>query len=179
VEVFLVRSEWDRPHLSVPANSLWHATSHSDLLGTDSLSPPAIIFRGLALLFPQFQAPGRAELLQLHRVQVDQSGSRRRPYGDVTLKKALKELKEHGFYGIQMVSSGRQSRASGSKVELAYARSFSNEPRDHAALLDALTPSQIRNHDAAGKDLWRRWLMTGRIGVGNVISLDAHRRKTA
>jgi hypothetical protein len=137
---------------------------------------------GLALNFPQFQAPGREELMRLHRDALARSGSRYRPYGAVRVKEALKELKTKGFYGIRRASLGRLARlADDGRPRLAYARSYGNEPGRHLVLLEGLEDEEIRRHDQAGKEIWARYLMTGRLATGEaqVINLAEHRLNRA
>jgi hypothetical protein len=157
----------------------WFATRLEDVAGPDPLSRHARTVLDLALAFPHFQAPGVDEIHELHRHTEAASGSGYKPYGRVRIKEAIAELKIKGFYGIRRASLGRavaDSLDSTNKVRLAFARSYGNEPEKHLALLAALTPDQIRAHDRAARDGWKRYLATGMLpGRGEVISLQARR----
>lgn len=168
-------------NITVPGEP-WFAARLADYVGPDPLSDEARTMLGLALNFPQFQAPGREELMCLHRDALARSGSRYRPYGAVRVKEALKELKTKGFYGIRRASLGRLARmADDGRPRLAYARSYGNEPAKHLTLLEALDDEDIRRHDQAGRGIWARYLMTGRLAAGEatVINLEERRLSRA
>lgn len=158
----------------VPRGQMWFATTIDDVAGGAPLSREARIIRDLALSFPEFQVPGLNELLQFHRDVEERTGSGYRPYGEVRVKRALKELKDKGFYGIRMTSNGRQPKDQGGKTLMAYARWFGNVADPKLTALNALSRDDIRWHDRVTRESWTRYLATGHF-VDNVISLDEHR----
>lgn len=163
---------------TIPQGERWFATRVADVAGPDPLSRVARTILDLALFFPQFEVPGLNELLQFHRDVEERSGSGHRPYGEVRFKQGMKELKTKGFYGIRMTSLGRSPKTAGGRTQMAYARSFGNEPGKHLTQLAALTADEIRWHDRATKEAWKRYQMTGHFKV-NVVSLDERRAAKA
>lgn len=162
-------------NITVPRGQAWYADRFADHVGGQPLSPEAREVRGIALSFPQFQAPGLKELLRLHRDAVTNSGSGYRPFGEVKIKAAIAELKRRGFYGIRRASLGRGGAGtSDGRPRMAFARSYGNEPYGHLEALEALTDDEIRYHDSAFRRGWVRYLETGHFR-DNVVSLDKHR----
>lgn len=158
----------------IPDGQPWFATAVADVAGPQPLSREARTIRDLALSFPEFQVPGLNELLQFHRDVEERTGSGYRPYGEVRVKRALKELKTKGFYGIRMTSNGRAPKDQGGKTLMAYARWFSNVPDPQLRALSALSREDIRWHDRATREAWARYEATGHF-VNNVVNLEERR----
>jgi len=158
----------------VPQGEPWFATALSDVAGPRPLSKEARTVLDLALTFPEFQVPGLNELLQFHRDVEARTSSGYRPYGEVRIKRALKELKERRFYGIRMTSNGRAPKEQGERTLMAYARWFGNVSDPDLVALNALSSDDIRWHDQMTRRAWTRYEMTGQL-VSNVVSLNAHR----
>ncbi len=158
----------------VPQGEPWFAIAISDVAGPQPLSKEARTILDLALTFPEFQVPGLNELLRFHRDVEERAGSGYRPYGEVRVKRALKELKERGFYGIRMTSNGRTAKGQDERTLMAYARWFGNVADPDLVALNALTSDDIRWHDQMTRKAWTRYEMTGQL-VSNVVSLDERR----
>lgn len=158
----LQRDRQTSGHITIPAGA-WIAGTDRDRRGPGALSFEADLVLGMALTFPQFQAPGKKELWLLQKERAENSPSRYGHYGVNRIQDALNELQDRGFYGWRRTSNG--------KGRWAYARSFGNEPRKHLVALKALTKDEIFLH-------WRAfsaaWANRGQ-PTATVISLDEHR----
>jgi hypothetical protein len=171
--VNLERDRESSGHVTVPeGRGLWIATPDRDRRGPGALSVEAELILGIALTFPQFQAPGKQELWVLQKERAENSASRYGHFGLNRVQGALNELQERGFYGWRRTSGGRKP---GGKADWAYVRSFGNEPWKHMAALKTLTKEEIFSH-------WRAfchaWASRGEPGA-TVISIAEYHRKTA
>jgi hypothetical protein len=166
-------------HIRTPTGrGPWVPDSDCDSVGLSPLSEEARVIRRIALIFPQFQAPGKDELYQLQRDMQELSGSKYRAFGINRVQAALNELRDRGFYGWRKTTTGRPAK--GTRPEWAYVRSYSNEPWGHLEALKALNAEQIRMNYRAAAEIWGRYLDSGALPAPfNVVSLAEHRLSRA
>lgn len=156
-------------HITIPeARGPWVAVPDRDRSGPGALSIEAELVLGIALTFPQFEAPGKQELWLLQKERAENSVSRYGHFGLNRVQGALNELQARGFYGWRRTSSGRKP---GGKADWAYVRSFGNEPWKHLTALKTLTKDEMFAHWNA---FCRAWAQRGQ-PTATVISLDEHR----
>lgn len=172
-------------HVTTPVGQgLWAPALDSLRTGADALSPWADRVLGIAITFPQFEAPGRDEMHEIMVCQKELGGWQYRVYGKNRLQDAYSELKKRGLFGLRRASRGRTKGGGG---DVACVFSFGNEPWKHLEALEALPTDKIYYHHRrrvaarARRNIEFDNEIQRRSGAGDaeVVVLDDHRLERA